>query len=41
MGGERGELTVRYGSCMSRQVRDRENEMRLTERTRKLMPETR
>jgi len=45
MDGESGELTLdrvrRCGRNMSRQVRDRGARMRLTERTRKLIPETR
>ena len=42
MDGESGELTVtRCGRSMNRQDRDRGAEMRLTERTRKLIPETR
>ena len=41
MEGESGELRVRRcGRSMNRQVRDRGTGMRLTERTRKLIPET-
>ena len=41
MDGESGELTVRRsGRSMNRKDRDRGAEMRLTERTRKLIPET-
>jgi len=42
MDGESGKLTVRRcGRSTNRQNRDRGTEMRLTERTRKLIPETR
>jgi len=43
MDGESGELTRvrRCGRSMNRQVRDRRAEMRLTERARKWIPETR
>ena len=42
MDGESGELTVRRcGRSMNRKGRDRGAGMRLTERTRELIPETR
>jgi len=42
MDGESGELTVRRcDRSRNRQVIDRENRMRLMERTRELIPETR
>jgi len=42
MDGESGEIerVRRCGRSMNRQVRDRMSGMRLTERTRKLIPET-